>query len=497
VDFMMRPGCRARAAAATVGRAWTRRALSSTARTDGFHEALPRGDFVAPIVFGAIYGFSWWMAGEGNIKGLAEKVEINTDPTQNPTPTQLFHHIWPYVAGSLGTLFDSVACRFSQTGDMDWLCNVALNDDTNAAVALSVLTPPAENSPAFLRAILERPGAFRRVKEIVQIYKTLPREQHDDVVVNAAILCAKAAAVPSLREETLPLSDFVWMMPADKAHIYTQYGVEGLGALWHVEKRAFLCSGGVLRIHELLDGPTLRPHKPDSSAIIQLMAHRLFVQLSQDSEALLQIATIEERRLVADLKAAGTARPRKTIWQAAGVHRGETELERNARVRASEIEAVRGSIELLSQSAPHPQLAALEQYTSALCVTSAGVLGALYGGVRGYCRAWLSDVTPSVCKEVAAHVSRRSALGAMLLVAVFEMAPQLKKQALALAAAPEVTAYSADGALQQLIAVDVAYLAAVAVLNFAFPYILVPVALNPAQLLVMPPAEPSPEAASK
>ena len=55
--------------------------------------ALPRGDFVAPIVFGAIYGFSWWMAGEGNIKALAEKVEINTDPTQNPTPTQLFHHI--------------------------------------------------------------------------------------------------------------------------------------------------------------------------------------------------------------------------------------------------------------------------------------------------------------------------------------------------------------------------------------------------------------------
>ena len=40
--------------------------------------------------------------------------------------------------------------------------------------------------------------------------------------MNAAILCAKAAAVPSLREETLPLSDFVWMMPADKAHIYTQ-----------------------------------------------------------------------------------------------------------------------------------------------------------------------------------------------------------------------------------------------------------------------------------
>merc|ERR1719310_920955 len=234
---------RLRAAAARVTQrapCAARRLLSgNAARSDGFTEALPRGDIVAPLVFTAVYGFSWWMAGEGRIKELAMKVDINTDPNKNPTVNQMFHHIWPYVAGSIGTLFDSVACKFAATKDMDWLCTVALNDDTNAAVALSLLVPPAENSPAFVKAILDKPGTLRRVKEIVHIYKTLPREQHDDVVVNACILAAKVASMPELREQGLQVADFVWMMPPEKAHLYTQYGVEGLAALWQQDTKAF------------------------------------------------------------------------------------------------------------------------------------------------------------------------------------------------------------------------------------------------------------------
>jgi len=256
----------------------SRRMSSTAARTDGFTEALPKGDYVAPLFFAGVYGFSFWMADEGRIKELAEKVDINTDPSKNPTPNQVFHHVWPYIAGSLGTLFDSVACKFASTKDMDWLCTVALNDDTNAAVALSLLVPPAENSPAFVKAICERPGALRRVKEIVTIYKTLPRDQHDDVVVNACILAAKVAAMPDLREQGLSVADFVWMMPVDKAHLYTQYGIEGLSALWQQDNKAFLCSGGVMRLFELVEGPPLRPRKGESSAIIQLLAHRLVNQ---------------------------------------------------------------------------------------------------------------------------------------------------------------------------------------------------------------------------
>ena len=274
----------ARRAAARAAR--TARHMSTAARNDGFTEALPSGDIVAPLFFAGVYGFSWWMAEEGRIKGLAEQVDINTDPSKNPTPNQIFHHVWPYIAGSLGTLFDSVACKFAATNDMDWLCTVALNDDTNAAVALSLLVPPAENSPAFVKAICERPGTLRRVKEIVTIYKTLPREQHDDVVVNACILAAKVAGMPELREQGLRVADFVWMIPADKAHLYTQYGIEGLAALWQEDTKAFLCSGGVLRLSELVEGSPLLPKKAESSAIIQLLAHRLVNQYAPRSAAL-------------------------------------------------------------------------------------------------------------------------------------------------------------------------------------------------------------------
>ena len=43
-----------------------------------------------------------------------------------------------------------------------------------------------------------------------------------------------------------------------------------------------------------------------------------------------------------------------------------------------------------------------------------------------------------------------------------------------------------EGALEQLWYVDAAYLAAVALANFMFPYILLPTALNPMQLMIPP-----------
>ena len=46
--------------------------------------------------------------------------------------------------------------------------------------------------------------------------------------------------------------------------------------------------------------------------------------------------------------------------------------------------------------------------------------------------------------------------------------------------------FSDEGALEQLVAVDLVYLGAIALLNFAFPYILLPVAINPTQLLAPP-----------
>jgi len=304
--------------------------------------------------------------------------------------------------------------------------------------------------------------------------------------VNAAILAAKVAAVEDLKQHTLPLSDFVWMMPPDKAQLYTQYGIEGLSALWKDDTRSFLCSGGVVRLYELIQGPPLRPRKPDSSAINQLLAHRLFGHLVQERDSLLQEATAAEAKLVVENRVLGTAKPKQTIWQRAGVHRGETELEIAARVRVTELDAVRSSIGILSSHAPYQPLQMLQSYISVLNVGVAGVLGMLYGGARGYSRAWLSDVTPSVCRELATHVSKRTALGAMLLVGFFEAAPMLKKSALTAAGQSEVTDFKSPGALQQLVAIDMSYLGVIALVNMLFPYVLVPVAFNPAQLLVLP-----------
>ena len=240
--MMRRAALAARAVRVAVRHRQTRQ-LATDARTDGFNEALPRGDLVVPVICTAMYGFSWWAADEGRIQALAETVEVNTDPNANPTPKQMFHHFWPYAAGTLGMLFESVACKFSKTADMKWLCTTALNDDTNAAIALSILTPPAEFSPAFVRAICDYPGALQRIKDIIHIYKTLPREQHDDVVVNACVVAAKVAAMPDLKAQGLGLGDFVWMLPGDKAHLYAQYGLEGIAALWKDVRRRALCGG--------------------------------------------------------------------------------------------------------------------------------------------------------------------------------------------------------------------------------------------------------------
>ena len=200
-----------RASARSVPRRWS----STNARTDGFNEALPRRDVLAPIACCGIYGFAWMMAEEGTVKSLVESVEMNTDPNAWPTPKQLASHLWPFFAGHLAMLFESVACKFAATDDFRWLCTDAMNDDIKATVALCLVTAPAEHSPAFVRAVAEQ-GTLRRVNEIVMIYKTLPREQHDDVLTNACVLAAKVAAIEDLRDSGLALDDFLWMLPTDK-----------------------------------------------------------------------------------------------------------------------------------------------------------------------------------------------------------------------------------------------------------------------------------------
>ena len=52
--------------------------------------------------------------------------------------------------------------------------------------------------------------------------------------------------------------------------------------------------------------------------------------------------------------------------------------------------------------------------------------------------------------------------------------------------------YSRPEALSQLVAIDLAYIAVIGAINFAFPFSLLPWACNPAQLLVLPSDAPPP-----
>ena len=87
------------------------------------------------------------------------------------------------------------------------------------------------------------------------------------MVLNAAVLLARAAAMPDIRGSGLGVSDFAWMAPADKAHLYTQNGVEGIASLWRTNRRELLTSGAVVRLAELIQGsPSAFPLKPPSTA---------------------------------------------------------------------------------------------------------------------------------------------------------------------------------------------------------------------------------------
>lgn len=465
------------------------RRLSTTPapRTDGFNEALPRGDVVAPIVFGGLFAGAWYMAEEGRIKPLIEEIEPSTDPNAWPTPKQMFGHIWPFVASTLGMIFESVACKFSQTTDMAWLCTDAMNDDMKAAVALCLLVAPAEHSAAFVRTVDEH-GTLRRIKEVVQIYKTLPREQHDDVMTNACVITAKVSAVPELRADGLGVDEFVWMMPEDQAHLYTPSGIEGLAHTWQADPKAMLRAGGATRLAELAAGRPFRYPKKENSVANQELARRVLGRLAVEREELVRAGEELEAQLLREQRAAGTGTQRKTIWQATGVHRGETEAELGRKRRQLELDNCRADMATLRSAsvAALSQRSPLEQYGPALNMLSGGALGGLYGAARGWFRGWWQEVTPSVCRELMSHVGRRTGLGTALLVGTFEAAPWIKRQVLASLGREDVRSYKQEGALEQLWYVDAAYLAAVALANFMFPYILLPTALNPMQLMIPP-----------
>merc|ERR1719424_1828146 len=269
----------------------------------------------------------WYMAEEGKIKALVDSSNIdpNPDPNAWPTPKQFFCLAWPWVAGTVAMLFDSVAAKFATTSDMKFLCTTALNDDIKATTALCILAAPAEHSVPFVRAIAET-GALARIREIVAIYKTLPREQHDETLTNACVIASKVAADPELRSQGLPIGDFLWMMPAGPPQLYTTYGAEGVAHLWMSHPAEMLAGGGVGNAAGLAEGVSL-------SNLANLVTSEL------------------EARLGREVRAAGAGSGRKNLWQATGVLRGETEVEVARREQREQLAAVQSARQILQAGA--------------------------------------------------------------------------------------------------------------------------------------------------
>jgi len=203
-------------------------------------------------------------------------------------------------------------------------------------------------------------------------------------------------------------------------------------------------------------------------------------RFNEQKDLLLSTADSLEKRIELDILAAGQGSGRKTIWQATGVHRGETELEIARREKREQLLSVRRAREVLTSgkaaSTPTPvdemlglQGTLLERFAPLMHVTSAGSLAYGLGALRGYLNGWWADVTPSVCRELAGVVGKRSAIGAALLVVALEAMPRVKKQALDALGRKDITSYAQDGALEQLLAIDAAYIALLAGLNFFFP----------------------------
>ena len=65
------------------------RKMATAARTDGFNEALPIRDAVAPALIAGIYGFAWYYAGEGKVRLRLEPSTTSLAPLACSTTAPL------------------------------------------------------------------------------------------------------------------------------------------------------------------------------------------------------------------------------------------------------------------------------------------------------------------------------------------------------------------------------------------------------------------------
>lgn len=296
-----------------------RRLLSTpAARADGFSAGLPPRSVGVPIIAFGLYGLGWAVTEDGRITQMTKDFEStmkNMDPEKLnatiPSPDVVWNLVWPIATGLLTSLFESIAARLALSSDMAFLCDQALDADFMAPTSIALLSFPADH-PGFVEALWDRRGVDK-VWNIINVYRTLPPEQHDDVLTNACIIAAKAAASP--RGTRLDATPFVWMLTKESCGPCASAGIEGLAHLWQRQRVA------VLKAPVISELQGLRTSTLPTRLLVGELANRLLCRMAMDTPAFQTDADAARAYSLALLGPAPSA-DKKTVWQSTGVSCG-------------------------------------------------------------------------------------------------------------------------------------------------------------------------------
>lgn len=272
-----------------------------------------------PFVALGFWGAGWMLADDGRIEGLTQDFEKTMKGMDEkkmqatiPEPKVMFMLGWPLAAGMMMALFESVTAKFARSPDMKFMCGPAMEADFMAPTAIALLSFAAEH-PAFVTD-LWRLGAVERVWNILGVYRTLPPEQHDEVLVNACMLGCKAAGTAQ-GKASLDAGVFAWMITKEPGGQTAQAGIEGLAHLWPTQRLAVLKSPAVTELDALRS--SLSPNK----LFLGELANRLLSRMAADAPAFESDAEAARAYSLSMLGDAPAAEAR-TLWQASGARRG-------------------------------------------------------------------------------------------------------------------------------------------------------------------------------
>lgn len=165
--------------------------------TSVFESLAARLALAPDMRYAAATGAVWWASrarrAEGRVRALG--MWRGQRGREERTPAALAPRSAPALSTHLRP--SSVIRHPSSVHPSSFLCTEALDADYMAPTAIALLSFPVDHAP-FVESLWAQ-GAVDKVAHILAIYKTLPPDQHDDVLTNAALIGARRRVVAVTR----------------------------------------------------------------------------------------------------------------------------------------------------------------------------------------------------------------------------------------------------------------------------------------------------------